>query len=337
MPKIDHSVPANRSADIPHMIGSARRYFDRAGETARDFGKFRLSVSKGPHAGAEIVCKAGTIIIGSASSNDLVLVASDCESEHVQLNLPSKLFASITITPLSGSVSLDDEHIVQVGEIAHASAETNIIVGDSEINLQRIGDPRRIARPLVRLGAVACLLAMIPVGYSLFSNMFVGVADAGTRIYSSIQQNVSSAANYTTGDTNAVKPENLEAFAWTVRTRLEDLKLNHRLRVIPTQDGSLRVQGRVGDGDVARWTAFLRWYDANPGLPPLVRDVQRTRADHDLPGIKSVWLDDKPTVFFKDGTSAMVGARVHDGWLVVGINADGVMLQRDGTTLSLTY
>ena len=91
------------------------------------------------------------------------------------------------------------------------------------------------------------------------------------------------------------------------------------------------------DDEVESWNAFLRWYDTKTGFPSLIRDVRRTDIETDLPKIKSVWLDTQPTVFFRDGTTAYIGSRLRGGWTVNAIDGNGVVIERDGATISLTY
>ena len=126
-------------------------------------------------------------------------------------------------------------------------------------------------------------------------------------------------------------------FTWAARVQLEDLKLNHLLRAETTADGSIRVYGNISDREVSRWTGFLQWYDTRQGFPPLIRDVNRVGVDRDLPKIKSVWLDDEPTAFLTDGSVAKIGSEISGGWKVVGIDENGVTIERDGSTVSLTY
>ncbi|MEM8651230.1 MAG: FHA domain-containing protein [Pseudomonadota bacterium] len=308
-----------------------------ASETIKHAGEYVVEITAGVHAGAKIQQKSGTVTIGTAKDNDLVLFGSQIAPHHVEITLPKNIMGKLVLKPVDMPVQLDDGSVVEVGQYAEIDVDHEVSFGDVQLTVMRIADPRRYAKPGVRFLAILCLLAMIPVGYSLLSDVAISAADAGSRAISTLNNTISSKAKTYLASTNAEQRQHTEAFAWTVRTRLEDLKLNHRLRVLSTSDGSIRVYGNISDAELPRWTAFLQWYDTTSDFPPLIRDVNRTTVDRNLPQIKSVWLDQEPTVFFKDGSVANIGTEIKDGWRVVNINSASIMLERDGAVVSLTY
>ncbi len=129
----------------------------------------------------------------------------------------------------------------------------------------------------------------------------------------------------------------LEAFAWSARTRLEDMKLNDRLRVTSTKDNSLRIDGDIYHYEQDRWVAFLHWYGSNPGFPPLINEVREVDLENELPKIKSVWMDHRPTVMFSDGTVAAVGSVLRHGWKLVSISSRSILFEREGVVIALAF
>ncbi|MEO0327119.1 MAG: hypothetical protein AAF217_00835 [Pseudomonadota bacterium] len=321
---------SERSTDFGYLIKNA-------GNQARNFGHFTIVVTNGAHAGVKLQQTAGEITIGSDANNDIVLFADALAPHHVHVELPKNILAQIRITPVEERIVLEDGSIVEVGQYVDLDAGETFSAANTEIAINRIADPKSFIKPGLRLFALVCLVAMLPIVYSLFSGLFFGIADAGSRALSSLNPQMIISSSGLLGRGVDSNQNDADAFAWTIRTKLEDLKLNHRLKVSSASAETIRIQGSISDAEVTSWNAFLRWYDTKQNFPQLIRDVSRTTLDRNLPEVKSVWLDDQPTAFLKDGTVATVGSSLPDGWKVVSIDATSVKIERDGTFISLTY
>ena len=167
---------------------------------------------------------------------------------------------------------------------------------------------------ILLLGTVGALVGLPIIGQLM---------DAGDDTRNSTRTTVSS--QYT------------EAYTWAVRSKLEDLNLHHRLRAISGTDGAINVIGQISSKEEKRWNSFREWYQARTGYPVLKDDVRVSEAARDLPEIKSVWLDQSPTVFFQDGSKGGIGERIADGWTIVYIDRTAVLIERDGATITLAY
>lgn len=316
----------------------AKGYLSNANDTLKYAGHYMLEVLNGAHAGSSHLQKSGTITLGSSADNDLVLYASRIAPNHVELALQSGLNSKILVKPVDAPVTLEDGSIVEVGQQAEVATGEVITFGDTEICLTRIADPKSFVKPGIRIFAFICLIAMIPLVFSIASGFVGTVAEAGSRVASTVTSTVVRTSDQLLGKVSTSTEQNHnEAFAWTVRVKLEDLQLNHKLRTVKTADGSIRVSGNISDKELPRWTSFLQWYDSTSNFPPLIRDVSRDNVSTDLPQIKSVWLDDNPSVFFKDGTVGNIGSSIKAGWKIVSIDETNVMIERDGSVISLTY
>lgn len=331
---IDTGLSKIQGADANH----AKAYLSNANDTLKHAGLYMLEVLTGAHAGSTHVQKNGSISVGSSAENDVVLFASNAYPNHFEVKLTSGLVSKLTVKPLDAPVTLEDGSIVEIGQEAEISTDEVISLGDTEITISRIADPKTFVKPAIRVIAFVCVLAMIPIVYGIAAGFLGTVAEAGSRVVSSVQHGIERTSSSIIG-TVATSPtrDHDQAFAWTVRVKLEDLQLNHKLRVSPTADGSIRVFGNISDKELPRWTNFLQWYDTTSNFPPLIRDVSRANVGTNLPQIKSVWLDDNPSVFFKDGTVGNVGSSLKAGWKIVSIDDASVMIERDGAIISLTY
>lgn len=318
---------------------NAKAYFSNANETLRHAGHYMVEVLDGVHAGSKYTQKSGSLVIGSSSESDIILFGSNAAPRHFEVIMTSGVLTKLQVKPIDAPITLEDGSIVEVGQYADIGSDEIISFADTEISISRIADPKSFLKPAVRVLAIICVLAMVPLVYGIAASFIGNVAEAGSRVASSVQSGIELTSGKILGNTSQVTPtkEIDEAFAWTVRVKLEDLKLNHKLRATPTSDGSIRVYGNISDKELPRWTNFLQWYDSSAHFPPLIRDISRVGIDNNLPKIKSVWLDSNPSVFFKDGVVGGVGSKIKDGWKIVDINNSSVMIERDGTVVSLTF
>ena len=128
-----------------------------------------------------------------------------------------------------------------------------------------------------------------------------------------------------------------DAFIWTTKLKLEDLKLNHRLQVSANNANDLVIKGNISKEEADNWQAFLNWYASKEGFPNLKHHVETSAISSNIPELKSVWFDKNPTAYFIDGRSGNIGTAFEDGWRIVSIEAWAVFVERNGTTVMLQY
>ncbi len=134
-----------------------------------------------------------------------------------------------------------------------------------------------------------------------------------------------------------VTPKFMEAFVWTTKLKLEDLKLNHRLQVTTNDANDVVINGSISKQEASNWQAFLGWYESKDGFPVLTHNVNANATSGNIPELKSVWFDTKPTAYFTDGRSGNIGTSFEDGWKIISIEAWAVFVERDGNTVMLQY
>lgn len=339
---MDNMINTGKTHLASVQSDEAKAYISSAKDTFKNAGHYMIEVTGGVHAGSSHIQKSGSIVVGSSASSDIVLFGSKAADEHFEITLKPGILSSIQIKPLEASVTLEDGSVVEIGQVAEISSDEVIAFADVEISVSRIADPKSFMKPGIRILAVICVLAMIPIVYSVASGFLGTVAEAGSRIASTVHYGIERTSNQiinkvSTATEGSDSIDHSKAFAWSVRVKLEDLQLNHKLRAEKTADNSIRVYGSISNKELPRWTNFLQWYDTKTNFPPLIRDVSRTDVDVNVPKIKSVWLDDNPSVFFKDGTVGSIGSNIKGGWKIVDITNASVMLERNGSVISLTY
>ena len=151
--------------------------------------------------------------------------------------------------------------------------------------------------------------------------------------------NGSTAETSTTSQVSEQQVPNayISSFVWTAKLKLEDLKLNHRLEITSTDQNQLLIKGNISNQETASWKHFLQWYETKEGFPVLIQEVGFGAVSGNVPVLISVWFDQSPTAYFADGSSGKVGTVLANGWKIVGIEAWATFVERDGTTITLSY
>lgn len=169
----------------------------------------------------------------------------------------------------------------------------------------------------------------------------VSALSIATMLYVGIPKNIKEAyfevPQVAQEKTNVIKPEFMDAFVWTSKLKLEDLKLNHRLQVYTDATNDLVIKGNISQEESNNWQAFLTWYQGKDGFPNLKHYVETSATSSNIPELKSVWFDTNPTAYFIDGRSGNIGTSFKDGWKIVNIEAWAVFVERNGTTVMLQY
>ncbi len=299
--------------------------------------KCRVTVTGGAHRGASVINSSGAITIGKAESGDIVLFGDDVEPVHFRIKVEPGLFSKLVVHAMEGPVEIKGRTIVEVGEYTQIPAGAEIIAGTAALKVERVADPSNLAVPALRAGIVVLAFSTAWVGWSLITTIISIVPGSASAIVESVSAPVSRQIGAALGTPAAKEAASTEAYAWQARAKIEDLGLNRGLRVMAGPPEMLRVTGTINEAQAPSWNEFLRWYDSNPGFPKLVRDVARSEADTDLPALQSVWLEGEPTVYFKSGVSGKVGDVVPGEWRITAITAASVTVERDGSSVALTF
>lgn len=311
-----------------------------AGHRLKHVGDFEFEITGGAHVDTTLNLKAGNITVGNDSSNDIVLFADDVAPTHVEVELPDKIFGKIKVTPIDEAISFGDGDIVAVGQYAEINSGDEIHIGGASFRVSRMINVSR-AKPYMFKGiAIIAFLLMLPLLSTLFSGLVSSAFNSSYKIASSVGSGIINSNILETKPISDV-PSNPEIsnltdkFVWAVKVKLEDLELAHKVTVSAMDNGSIKIRGTISDEDNVKWNSFLYWYDQRKGFPAAIRDVKRDTNSSNFPKVKSIWLEDPATVFFQDGTSATIGEKLWYDWVVVEITRTGIVLERDGSKLSL--
>ncbi|MEM7425495.1 MAG: FHA domain-containing protein [Pseudomonadota bacterium] len=302
-----------------------------------DLRKVKISVIAGSHAGTEVWLAHGDIRLGSAPDNDIILFADDLQPHHCTIQVGGNIFGKIRIEAGDGAVMVNQSKIVEPGEFIQVPAGSTIRLANAQVRVGMSIEWNDYKLPAVKAVVVAALIAMLYVGSNLTGSVMTSAGGFGDRLVSSAEKVVTGisapASNGSAGKSSHEKAANLNG----VRAKLQELGLSASVRVASLADDSMRVFGSISPRHSAAWNRFQRWYDDQPGLPKLVRDVVRTASNPKLPKLQSVWLTGTPMAHFAGGGSASVGDELPGSWKVIEITAEAVTIERDNSPVRLKF
>ncbi|MGI9350883.1 MAG: SctD/MshK family protein [Rhizobiaceae bacterium] len=201
---------------------------------------------------------------------------------------------------------------------------TNIDLGSAESNTP---GSAILFNWVTGVAAVVCVLA---VTVSAIANLAIPSFLDSSPTDTKLEQQDGSAGLIT-------RKDYLESFAWAARIKLEDFSLQHSLTVTATNNGGLLVNGMVFQEHTDRYEHFKQWYLGRENFPPLQEDIQFVAAPTPVPELKSVWFGETAIAFFNDGSSGSIGETIGNGWKILKIEETGIVLEQDGSIVSMEY
>ncbi len=288
-------------------------------------GGLVLTVEGGAHAGARLHNAQGQIAVGSALSNDAVLIADGLAAHHFRISVADPWQSKIQLAAVDAVVQLDVGTKLRPGQSQTVSLPATFIAGGATFRVELARHWQDVVpggkRSLIAVAAL--VVAFLGVNaLSGLSGLFTSSAGSGP-----LGQQVS-----TTQPPSAVE-EARAAF----RDRLNQSGLGSEIQVEVGPSGTLVALGNVGAANVEKWRDVLKWYDSRPASPLLVNNVARATQATDVPQLRSVWVDVNPQVMLSSGQTARVGDTIAGGWRIEAIDQRAVVLTRDGKTTRLTY
>ena len=287
-----------------------------------------VDVLSGVHSGVSQRMESGEVVIGSDPSAGVILFADAVAGRHVGVAPKSRFTSSVVVKAIDGTVMLDSGTVLEPGQWAEGSMPLDMTLrtadGDGvHVTVSRTVNVGEFAKPAL---AAVTALALILIGPNLVGSAF-----------SSVKRGVTAAPATTVSAPAApetVSPE-LDV-ATMLEARVRDAGLGHLVEVSASGDGSILVSGEIDRGDGAAWRRVLRWYDGVPSAPGLVNAV-RVGSAPPMPEIASVWLLGDPEITLSNGRTLREGDTARGGWLVKTISAEGVILSRNGSDVTVTF
>ncbi|WP_284178530.1 hypothetical protein [Rhabdaerophilum sp. SD176] len=288
-------------------------------------GGLVLTVESGAHAGARLHNAQGQLSVGSALTNDAVLIADGLAAHHVRISLTDAWQSKAQLAAVDALVQLDVGTKLRPGQSQVVSLPATFVAGGATFRVETARLWQDVIPGGKRSLTAVAVLAIAFLGINALSGLsglFASSVDGGQ-----ISRQVSPGPNA------ASVNEAQAAF----RDRLDKAGLGNEIQVEAGPSGTLVALGNVGAANVEKWRDLLKWYDSRPSSPLLVNNVTRTAQAKDVPQLRSVWVDVNPQVMLSSGQTARVGDTIAGGWRIEAIDQQAVVLSRDGRTTRLTY
>ena len=190
------------------------------------------------------------------------------------------------------------------------------------VTVSRTINPGEFAKPAL---AAVTALALILIGPNLVGSAF-----------SSAKWGMTAPAVTTAAPAPRAETAAELDVATMLEGRVRDAGLGHLVEVSAGGDGTILASGEIDRADGTTWRRVLRWYDEIPRAPGLVNAV-RVGSAPPMPEIASVWLLGEPEITLSSGRTLREGDTARGGWLVKAISAEGVVLSRNGSDVTVTF
>lgn len=286
-----------------------------------------VDVLSGVHAGVSQRLESGEVVIGSGASAGVILFADDIAERHVAIVPRSQFTSSVVVKAIDGAVTLDSGTVLEPGQWAEGSMPLDLTLrsGDGQgvhVTVSRTINPGEFAKPAL---AAVTALALILIGPNLVGSAF-----------SSAKWGMTAPAVTTAAPAPRAETAAELDVATMLEARVRDAGLGHLVEVSAGGDGTILASGEIDRADGATWRRVLRWYDEIPRAPGLVNAV-RVGSAPPMPEIASVWLLGEPEITLSSGRTLREGDTARGGWLVKAISAEGVVLSRNGSDVTVTF
>jgi hypothetical protein len=325
----------------------------RGRQTTESSPAFALSVVAGIHRGVAYALNSHECRIGSAPHSDIVLRDPGVAAEHARLRLER---GTANIEATGGDVIIDGEPIGKGHgcrtklpfrlKLSGAELEFTVTRGTTSSTARLFQTATAmVGGPLL---AVA-LIASLAYGLSAMARESSGPSTANDTIADIKNWARVAWAGRSQGTVGVRKsepphsverpgsPRRIAEAEQELKARLASAKL--RAARVDAAGGRLAVSGQIGKQDVAAWTGIQQWFDQTYG-DHLVLTTAITVVDGKAAPVlqpQAIWYGEHAYVVAADGVRYYEGAVLENGWTIQSIEADRILLSRDGQTSALTY
>jgi hypothetical protein len=312
-----------------------------------------LSVISGVHRGVTYALESRDCRIGSAADADIVLRDAGIAAEHARLRLERGV-AYIEAT--GGDIIVDGEPVIK-GRGCRTRLPVRLRLCDAELQFMAAPSPASGVAGILEAGTTviggpvlgAALIICLAYGLSAMaqeSPHSTDARDAIANIKSWARVAWSGGSRNSGGITRAEprstprpgSPPRIDEAERELKARLSGARLGATR--VDAAGGRLAVSGQIGKHDVAAWTGIQQWFDQTYG-DHLVLTTTVSVADDKaaVPALQpqAIWYGDGAYVVAADGVRYYEGAVLESGWTIQSIDADRILLSRDGQTMALAY
>jgi hypothetical protein len=318
-----------------------------------------MSIESGLYAGSSHAFVPGRYTIGSSVDADIVLMEADVEPLHAMIDVSG---AELQVEALAGRISVGPHKDLATGERQTVATPLQMNIGAVQLHFSRSDDagPRSqggvlgLSKTRSRVLVGAGLVSMVSIGLMMHSLADVPLSQTAGAFQADLRQTLLASANPTDialpdvakqaaarGREGGIAISNLasgavEAAADAMRAEVERLGILNVL--IEPGAGIVAATGTIDPKAAPQWQTVQRWFDERfEGDITLVNgvSVKAEKAPVAL-SIEGVWRGQHPHLLIR-GQKYLEGAMVDGGWAIERIEAEKVLLRREGKLVAVRY
>ena len=319
-----------------------------------------MSIESGLYAGSSHEFAPGRYTIGSSVDADIVLMETDVEPLHVLIDATGP---EIQVEALAGKISVGAQKHLATGARQVVAMPLRMNIGAVQLHFSRVGDsaPQSQGGPVgtstsrSRLVMGVGLASVVSIALMMHSLADVPISQTAGALHADLRQMLlASAANpadirlaAVTGDAvlreHEGGPSIPDPGSDTVRAAADAMRAEvERMGILNVQVepgvGIVAATGTIDPKAAAQWQTVQRWFDERfEGDITLVNGVS-VRAEK-VPvslSIEGVWRGDHPHLLIR-GQKYLEGAMLDGGWAIERIEAEKVLLRREGKLVAVRY
>lgn len=280
-----------------------------------------VKILAGVQAGAARRVKVQQLTLGSGDANDIVLLDDAVDTSHVTVEFKKSAFGVLAyVSALNAPVVANGQEVT--GRADALTLPLELRLGDSTVRFERVTGP---GMPGAAKGLMQRLTQGFGTGQGRDPILSGGMIGLGLLVGLGLAWQLFTWQPRYVVDVN--QPSDLsrvvsaQARNWQadVQAQVAAFGLSETLRVGAVQDGLIRTLGQVPPTKLDDFRALQAWYDAQPGAPTMVWDVQRRTQLAQLPNIAMVRVSPPQAVILNSGTSVLSGDVLIDGWVLAEV------------------
>ena len=319
-----------------------------------------MSIESGLYAGSSHAFVPGRYTIGSSMDADIVLMEADVEPLHAMIDVSG---SELQVEALAGRISVGSQKYLATGERQTISTPLRMNIGPVQLHLSRADDPDpqstgglfggSMSRSRLLIGAG--LVSIVSIGLMMHSQADVPISQKADALHAKVRQTllasvadpadiplvgVAKEAAPRERDASPGMPDlasnTVKAAADAMRAEVERMGILNVL--VEPGVGIVAATGTIDPAAAAQWQTVQRWFDERfEGDITLVNGVS-VRAEK-VPvslSIEGVWRGVHPHLLIR-GQKYLEGAMLDGGWAIERIEAEKVLLRREGKLVAVRY
>ena len=313
--------------------------------------RFTMSVESGLHAGASQTLGADRYILGSSVESDIVLLDGAVEPRHAAIQ---EWESQLHVEPLGSDIVVDGGERLRAGTVHPLRMPVSLVIGDARLTFSSMN-----SSAATRASAIASMplrapstrrTKMLAGGALVGLGLIALIAHPLANVALSQRPEVTAASVRAAADAAAERDKDtaprlslpklaanaVSTAAVSLREQVDRAGLLNI--TIDSGSGVIAASGSLDPKHAAQWQTVQQWFDERFGGDiTLVNDVRVKEEKVPVSlALEGVWRGPNPHLLIR-GQKYMEGAVLDGGWSIEQIEAERVLLQKQGRLVAVRY